>query len=265
VDALARAWSVGSHEPGPQMLVNGDFSQAKSGWELFLKPPAAARFEVTDEGYDDSPCAKITIENVTDTRWHVMLTQRRLKLRGDKAYRVVFYARASTPRNLSVEVCHDGPWRGYGNGRFEITSDWRRYEFTFRTDEDDDSVRMSFHLGEATGVVWIDDVILQEAPIYGLHEREDPWSSTVHRLQPEEFTSYTLARFRDEALFYFELEKKYYSCPHRGDKSQLRPPEPVGSVVYGSDGLSRVLAASAFSPSTLVSHRLVHREHAYAR
>lgn len=243
VEALARAWSMGSHEPGPQMLTNGDFSQMERGWELYLKPPAAAKFEIRSEGYDDSPCAKVTIESVTDTRWHVMLTQRRLKLAKGMSYRVVFYAKASTPRTLSVEVCHDGPWRGYGNGRFQITPDWRRCEFTFRADEKDDSVRLSFHLGEMTGVVWIDDVILQEAPIYGLHEREDPWRGTVRRLQPEEFESHTLARFRDEALFYFELEKRYYLDMYRFLKEELG----VHALVEGTNhnyGLPNLWAQS---------------------
>ena len=220
-EALERAWGEGAREAGEQLLVNGDFSEGERGWELYLHEPATARLEIAPEGKDKGQCARVTIERVTDTRWHVMLTQRDLKLRKGLTYRVAFHARASSPRLLSAEVCHAGPWRGYGSGRFEVTTEWKLYQFTFTAPEDDDNVRLSFHLGEAVGTVWIDDVILHEAPIYGLREDEDPWKGTVRRLQPEEFGSYTEARFRDEALFYFELEKGYFLEMYRFLREEL--------------------------------------------
>ncbi|HID08581.1 MAG TPA: hypothetical protein EYP10_15710, partial [Armatimonadetes bacterium] len=213
--ALAKAWSVGMRDAGEQQLVNGSFASGEQGWELFQRPPAAAKVEFVNEGRDGKRCAKVTVATVTDTRWHIMLTQSNLKLRKGIPYRVAFYAKASSPRLLSVEVCHDGKWRGYGSGRFNLTAEWQQYEFTFTPHVDDDSVRLSFHLGEAVGVLWIDDVILHEAPIYGLHDDEDPWRGTVRRLQPEQFGSHTLARFRDEARFYFDLEKRYYLNMYR--------------------------------------------------
>jgi hypothetical protein len=242
-EALAEAWGEGMRKTGEQKLINGDFSGGQRGWELYQREPAAAKLEVSDEGREGGRCAKVTIVNVTDTRWHIMLTQRGLKLRKDIPYRVTFYAKASSPRQLSAEVSHAGPWRGYGSGRFELTTEWRGYEFTFVPPEDDDNVRLSFHLGETTGVVWVDEIVLQEAPVYGLRDDEDPWSGTVHRLQPEQFGSYTLARFRDEALFYFELERKYYLEMYRFLRDELR----VGALIEGTNhnyGLPNLRAQS---------------------
>ena len=220
-EALVQAWQEGARSPGPQQLRNGGFAQGTEGWELFRREPAAAQWETTREAPGGKSCVKVTVTAVTDTRWHVMLTQRNFSLQKGVGYRVAFQARASSPRLLSVEVCHSAPWRGYGSAQFEVGEEWQDYQFTFVAPEDDDQVRLSFHLGEAMGTVWIADVLLHQAPIYGLREDEAPQRGTVRRLAPEDFGSYTAARFRDEGRFYFALERGYYEEMYRLLKEEL--------------------------------------------
>lgn len=208
-EALAAAWSEGSRAPGAQLLKNGDFSAGIESWGGGTEHGNAVAVEATRDASSNKPCVKVTIKNVDGTPWHIMLTQRPLKLQKDKKYRVAFRARAEDPRRLPVEVCHSAPYRGYGSARFEVGTEWRDCQFTFIAPEDDADVRLSFQFGGATGTAWISDVILHEAPVYGLCDNEDPARGNVRRLEPEEFASHTVARFRNEGRFYYELESRY--------------------------------------------------------
>jgi hypothetical protein len=208
-EALAAAWQGGARPPGAQLLKNSDFSGGTGAWELSRQKSAAARLEATHDAPGGKPCAKVTVTTVGEQPWHIMLTQRPLKLQKDMKYRVAFRARADATRHLGAEVCHSSPYRGYGSARFEVGTEWRDCQFTFIAPEDDADVRLSFQFGEATGTAWISDVILHEAPVYGLRDDEDPARGNVRRLEPEEFASHTVARFRDEGRFYYELESRY--------------------------------------------------------
>lgn len=220
-DALVKAWGAGARAAGEQTLVNGDFGRGTNGWELSQREPASGKLEVVNEGIDGKPCAKVNIAAVSDARWHVMLTQRNLSLKKGMNYRVACKMKASSPRPVNVEVCCTTPYRGYGSAQFNVGEAWQDSSFTFTAPEDDDSVRLSFQLGEAQGTVWIDEVLLHEAPVYGLRDDEDPQRETVRRLEPEEFGSVTSTRFRDEGRFYFETERRYYDEMSRFLKGQL--------------------------------------------
>lgn len=230
-EALAKAWGEGARPGGEQRLANGNFTQGTEGWSLSQSKPAAGEWKVVKEGREGRPCARVDITASSDSRWHLMLTQRKLTLQKGMKYRVAFWAKASTPRTLGVEVCHDGPWRGYGSVRFSLSEEWQPFQFTFTAPEDDDSVRLSFHLAEALGTVWLAEVLFHEAPIDGLREDEDPRKGTVRRLEPEEFASVTAARFRDEARFYFETERRYYEEMSRFLKQDLK----VKALVEGTN------------------------------
>ncbi len=210
-EALVAAWKEGSRAPGTPILRNGDFAGGATGWELSKSGKAAASLETTHDALGGTACAKITVATVDGTPWHVMLTQKSLKLQKGMKYRVAFRARASAARQVNAEVCHSSPYRGCGNARFDVGSEWRDCQFTFTAPEDDDQVRLSFQFGEATGATWISDVILHEAPIHGLRDDEDAARDTVRRLDPTEFGSATTERFRDEGRFYFEMERHYYA------------------------------------------------------
>ncbi|MCX6909503.1 MAG: carbohydrate binding domain-containing protein, partial [Verrucomicrobia bacterium] len=230
-EALAAAWQGGARPPGAQLLKNADFSAGTDGWELSKQKSATAKFEATHDAPDGKPSAKITVATVDGTPWHIMLTQRPLKLQKDMKYRVAFRARASATRQLGAEVCHSSPYRGYGSAKFEVGTEWRDCQFTFVAPEDDADVRLSFQFGEATGTVWISDVILHEAPVYGLRDDEDPARGTVRRLEPKEFASHTVARFRDEGRFYYELESRYNREMYRFLRDELK----VRALIEGTN------------------------------
>jgi len=221
-EALFAAWQGGARAPGAQLLHNGDFSGGVHGWELVQQKAAEAFFEATRDEPGARACAKVTVAKVDDTPWHIMLTQRPLTLHKGNQYRVAFRARSSTQRPLAAEVCHSSPYRGYGSARFETDAQWQDYQFTFTAPEDDDQVRLSFQFGQSTGTVWIGEVLLHEAPVYGLRSDEDSARGSVRRLEPEEFASHTVERFRDEGRFYYELEAGYNQSMARFLRDELK-------------------------------------------
>lgn len=230
-EKLIAAWQDGARAPGTQLLKNANFSSGTTGWELSKQKSATASLEVTHDAPDGKPCAKITVSTVDSTPWHIMLTQRPLKLQKGMKYRVAFRARALATRRLAAEVCHSSPYRGYGNSHFEVGTEWRDCQFTFIAPEDDDQVRLSFQFGEATGTAWISDVILHEAPVCSLRDDEDPARGTVRRLEPEEFAGHTVARFRDEGRFYYEMESRYNREMYRFLRDELK----VRALVEGTN------------------------------
>jgi len=230
-EALAAAWKGGAREPGPQLLRNGDFRQGTAGWELSRQKTAAGELAATRDAPGEKPCAQVTVTRPSEVSWHIMLTQRNLRLEKGKQYRVAFRARASAPRRLPAEVCHSTPYRGYGSARFEVKTAWQDFQFTFTAPEDDDQVRLSFQFGDAVGTAWIADVILHEAPCYGLRDDEDPFRGTVRRLEPEEFASHTVERFRDEGRFYYDLESRYNLEMYRFLREELK----VKALIEGTN------------------------------
>ena len=230
-EALTTAWKEGSREPGTQLLRNGDFGDGATGWELTKFNKAAASLEMAHVAPGDKPCAKVTVAEVDGTPWHIMLTQRPLKLQKGMKYRVAFRARASAARRLNAEVCHSSPYRGCGSARFDVGAEWRDCQFTFIAPEDDDQVRLSFQFGEATGAAWIGDAVLHEAPVYGLRDDEDAAHGTVRRLEPEVFASHTVARFRDEGRFYYEMESRYDRAMYRFLRDELK----VRALIEGTN------------------------------
>jgi hypothetical protein len=221
-ESLAAAWQGGARAPGAQLLENGDFRAGVDGWELSRQKTATASLQVTKDAPGGKPSAEVTVATVDDTPWHIMLTQRPLKLQKGKQYRVAFRAHASARRPLAAEVCHSAPYRGYGSARFEGDTEWQDYQFTFTAPEDDDQVRLSFQFGQCTGKVWIADVILHESPIFGLRSDEDPGRGSVRRLEPEGFASHTIERFRDEGRFYYDLESRYNQSMFRFLRDELK-------------------------------------------
>jgi len=220
-EALTKAWSEGARKAGPPLLVNGNFAEGEKGWRLSVHKPAEGRLEIMRE--DERSCAKITIAKVTDTRWHVMLTQSDLKIRKGSNYAMSFQVKASAPRKIGAEVAHSGPdpYRGYGSASPDVTTDWREQRFTFVAPQDDAAVRLSFHFGEAPGTVWLSHVRMAEAAIDGLRDGEDPTKGTVRRLIPEEFGGVTAAHFRDEGRFLYETEMAYYKTMYDLLKKEL--------------------------------------------
>ena len=218
-EPLDRAWAAGARPAGPEEISNGVFERGSEGWSFWAGEGARAKLAVAREG--GRPAARVDVEKVDGTRWHVMLTARGLAVRKGVAYQASFRVRADPARAVTVEVAHDGPYRGHGATTVEAGPEAAPRSFSFVAAEDDAAVRLSLQLGERTGTVWIESVSFREAAIDGLREGEDPSKGTVRRLSPDEFGTVTAARFREEARFYEDIEEAYYGEMRRLLKKDL--------------------------------------------
>ncbi|MBM3333280.1 carbohydrate binding domain-containing protein [Candidatus Sumerlaeota bacterium] len=229
--ALEKAWGKEASKGGAQLLVNGNFAADQKGWNLSLSKPAQAQLDIVRDGGE--PSARVTVAKVTDSRWHIMLTQSGLKIRKGEKYAVRFRTKASSPRKITAEVAHQGAggYRGYGSLTFDAPTDWSERRFTFVAPENDDSVRLSFQFGDAVGAAWLSGVEMAKAAIVGPRDDEDPAKGTVRRVAPEDFGGVTLARFRDEGRFLYETEMAYYKQMYDLLRNELK----VKALVEGTN------------------------------
>jgi len=156
---------------GPNLLMNPDFGNGLDGWLLERGDPSvAAEVTVTTDGAALPPGVRGAVLRADVTRqgplpWHVQFYQRGLTLKPSTAYTVVFWARASAPRPLSVVMntdVGDGHGIGLDAKGISLTREWRRYRLPFTASRPvAEHCRLVFVLGDATGTVELAGVQLR--------------------------------------------------------------------------------------------------------
>jgi len=130
-----------------------------NGWCLESFSPAEATLSI------DNNSAKIVVNAVDTVDWHVQLYQSGLKVEDGKDYRLVFRAKADSPRNVQV-------YAGVGKGDYHhigldssayLTPEWQTFSFPFRSHTaGEQPVRLpALQMGKQTGTIWISDVVLE--------------------------------------------------------------------------------------------------------
>ena len=135
---------------------------------------------------DDGNTAAVTLDKKTDASrntsvridivetlgndWQISLLHNSLTIKQGKEYTLSFLAKASLDSSLSSWVAEAGePWENYMDfSRVNLTTVWHQYELTAIATGSDDLAKLQFGLGEQSGSVWLDDILLQEG-------NEDLW------------------------------------------------------------------------------------------
>lgn len=78
---------------------------------------------------------------------------------------------------------------------------------------------------------------LQDTWQGGLGTSEDPSDSSVRRLRRHEFTEATAMRFRDEATFYAEIERRYFRDMGEYLRGEIGVRQPIIGTRHGPGGL----------------------------
>ncbi|WP_052329654.1 carbohydrate binding domain-containing protein [Thermicanus aegyptius] len=147
-------------------LNNGDFSFGLDSWKTYAIEGGAATF--TEENGE----AKISIANVADQSWKVMLNQENMRFSNGVTYVLSFDARASVPRTIEA-VIDDVRYNRVVNAQVELTKTMKTYTYEF-TMSKDDTLSLKFLMGKINGSetlgahdIFIDNVILEmkDAPI----------------------------------------------------------------------------------------------------
>jgi len=151
------------------LLVNGGFEAGLSGWQLNVTNDGQGQATVAPDQTivaDGSSSAHIIITSPGTANWHIALLQDNIAFTSGAQYRVQFWARADSPRVITV-VFDGGPPNFPQEGPsapISIDTSWRRYSAYFIAAMTVNDGRIQFWVGDIAGNVWLDDVSLSAAP-----------------------------------------------------------------------------------------------------
>lgn len=159
-----------------EIIPTGDYN-TEGSWALLLEPNSGA---VASEKIENGVLV-VDIKNGGPNTWSVQILQVPITIEKNAIYEVSFSAKASKKRNIGVKIGGTAGkgWPAYNPGTdqsggmvFEITTEWKDYnfEFTMRRDTDD-KARFEFQLGKDTGTIWIDNIVLKKKGMLEVKEK----------------------------------------------------------------------------------------------
>ncbi|MBN1798556.1 MAG: carbohydrate binding domain-containing protein [Spirochaetales bacterium] len=147
----------------PNMIVNGDFASATSGWNLFSQLGGEAYLAV-ERGE-----LHVNIRQGGECTYSINLNQTGLTMEQGLSYEVSFKARsASGTRNIWVKVGLAGePWTLYSEFKtYLLTAEKKNYAFKFTMLEPTDpDAYIEFQLGTNDIDVYLDEIILKKIDV----------------------------------------------------------------------------------------------------
>lgn len=149
-------------------LQNGSFETGTTPWALLAQGGASATLATdcsTSAGANSNRWSeKVAITQVgTSGIWDVQLRQGSLSLAAGQTITISFAAMTHTARTIEAGLQQAAsPWAWYSLEQFGAPGDsaWHVYHWTFTQGASDGNVLLNFNLGQATGDVWIDDVVV---------------------------------------------------------------------------------------------------------
>ena len=160
----------GGEEPPPSepcatnLVANGEFDDATSGWEFYNNTGGEASLEVVDDaGLSGSQAAKVSISAPGAGDSDVQLYTNLPPLEGGKTYEVVFTARAAEARTIRVGVLENAPpWTNHLSEGVTLRTKPQAFILAFTMNQASYSARLDFFLGGNVSDVWVDSVVVRE-------------------------------------------------------------------------------------------------------
>lgn len=212
---MLAAWNAINQPLGTNLLVNGAFSNALTGWICEQHYNARAGFTRTYEFTNNQPSAKIDVTNADTVGWYIQFNYPGLQVISNQAYTVSFWAKSNPATNADVSLmeAHD-PWSGLGCYQsLALSTNWQRFTNTFQVISNDPNARVNFgSMGDKRATFWFADVRLQAGGQLGtLPPGSSLPSGTVPnvRYSGSGYTGTAQAR-RDWLRFLRDLECAYY-------------------------------------------------------
>ena len=244
-DALATAWNAGATSPGTgQLLANPGFESGTVAWPWFLELHEAAQASVsasTQNPYEGSYCARLQVNAVTGTDWHLQFKQSSFSLQKDSAYILQFAARANAPTTITVAAMRDNdPYNWYAGATYTLTEAWQIFSFSFVAPEDNNGFGRITISPRQVGTLYFDAFSLSPPWQSGLAAEESLAAGTVQRILWAERLLYTENRLADMAAFYLQLQTGHFADLY----GYLRDNLGVQAPITGTNALGGVSDAS---------------------
>lgn len=144
------------------LIASGSFANGWACWEEedhFDHAMSAADVVVYGNA---PPSAKITVQ-VPGQGYEVQLRQRNISVVAGRHYRLTFWARASTARQIVAEMGQSSaPWTNRGlYAPISIGTSGSTYSVSFTATVTDPSAKFGIQVGNSPGQVWFDDVRIE--------------------------------------------------------------------------------------------------------
>ncbi len=250
------AWGAVSQPLGTNLLVNGNFSNNLTGWNLEQHETAKASFIRTYDFTNGQPSLQVTVTNTSAQGWHIQVNRAGVRVASNQVYTVSFWAKAGAPTNVSASVmqAHD-PWGNLGcNQAFALGTNWQLYTNTFAATATDGNARVGFSdLGSKRLTFWFADARLQAGGQLGVPPAGSSLEAGNLPNVARSGTGFqgTLDARRDWLRFLRDLESLYYAEMVAHLRTNLRYP----GLIFGT--------IMANSPATVQSTMDVIDSHAY--
>jgi hypothetical protein len=179
---------------------------------------------------------KIEINKADSTGWHIQFRLGGLKVIKGRYYTLTFRARASKPRNISLNVGQaNKPWGNLGLQRtVKLGEAWKEFRAGFAATKSQDNARVVFQVGGSETAVELADIKLRPGGRNGARNDESLTKRNVALFAESE----TSARARDRMRFLAETEKAYFDSMRNFVRKDLKCGALVtGTIVFGPLGL----------------------------
>ena len=230
--ALEAAWRVVPPSTENVLRNPGFEDPFSSAWQLSVNTNQGAQaiLQLSDaDKVEGTSSARVRIGTLDEGRisYGIQLYQRVTQLRRMGRYSVSFYAKTTKQRgSRTAQVyVYNGtfPYDWFGlNETFTLTSEWKKYTFTFASlASDETTANFSILMGADTGDVFLDDIQLREMSVPGLAQGERLASGNIRRSLVSD-ASVSPVRMRDNSQFYHEQLTDFYARVHSFVRDSLR-------------------------------------------
>lgn len=155
------------------MIINGDFSNNMTGYEVYTHDSAKTDFCVDSLSEDNAFC--MNIENTGKEDWMIQLKQNNITMEKGKTYTISFDAKSTLDRTIMFAIqrngANDNNWTPYsGTEKIDVSSKFKHYSLNFTMNETSDkNAILSISFGAVNGkqinkkhTVTIDNIKLTE-------------------------------------------------------------------------------------------------------
>ncbi len=215
--AMLAAWRAVDRPLGPNLLVNGAFTNGLAQWNFEQHGGASATLTRVNEFTDGAPCARVEVIQPSDAAWHIQLNYPNLPLFSNQIYTLSFWAKSSPATNADCSVMQaHADWQGLGYAQsLRLGPEWQPFTATFAPTSSDTNARVNFGgMGNKPATFWYADVRLQPGGQLGVLP---PGASLVAGSVPNLVHSGagyigTPEARRDWLRFLCDLENRYYDA-----------------------------------------------------
>lgn len=203
------------------------------------------------------PGVTISLDKVGTVTWSFQVNRDGLDLEENRPYTLSFWARADTPRRISVNLWQDRrPTRFQGfTGYADLTNDWQQFSYMVRpANPDPGHSRLAWNLGNQTGAVQLGEIDLRPG---GRIATPEQWTlSNGVPLIDFKLTQVWTAR-RDYAEFLGEIEKEHVGKMRKFLKEELGVKVPIwhSQAQFGGwGGIAREMESDALDVHAYWKH-----------